>query len=249
MSRFALIATVAVVLVQTVPDRASADIIQYESLDQAVMGSDLVIRGEVIEIVSKKGENGVVWNQVTIRVTETIKGEKFKELKFIVREAPFEPWGTAWRNLRDEMLLCLNAAGSNRGGFDKADFVLRGGWISWAVLLTGAPGTTLPIYSIDFKSLTDSKEILTAARAAAAAPAGKAKSMLEWIVQGPDTLMPHAVLYPGLRAGPRRRQEAAGRSAAAETVIGVFGQRFIAGPKRRIGTCPNSDHRSDAARR
>jgi hypothetical protein len=54
----------------------------------------------------------------------------------------------------------------------------------------------LPIYSIEFKGLTDPKEILAAARATADAPGGKAKSRLEWIVQGLDTEIPHAVLYP-----------------------------------------------------
>ena len=54
----------------------------------------------------------------------------------------------------------------------------------------------MPIYSTEFKALTDAKELLTAARAAAEASAGKAKSQLEWIVDGPEVLMPHAVLFP-----------------------------------------------------
>jgi hypothetical protein len=44
MIRFVLIAAVAAALVQTAAGRASADIIQYESLDLAVANSDLVIR-------------------------------------------------------------------------------------------------------------------------------------------------------------------------------------------------------------
>src|SRR4029078_5292319 len=99
MLRSVLIGAFAVLLVQAVPGRASADLIQCESLDLAGMNSALVIRGEVIEIVSKNGEN-VVWNQVTVRVKETIKGEKFKEVKFLVREGPLEPRGSAWRNMR-----------------------------------------------------------------------------------------------------------------------------------------------------
>jgi hypothetical protein len=135
MHRPALLAVVAAALVQAFPGRAAADIIQYESLDLAVTSADLVIRGEVVAIDTRKGENGVVWNRLTVKVAETIK-------------------------------------------------------------VNGAPGTRLPIYSTDFKALTGPKEILAAARAAAAAPAGKAKSRLEWIVQGPDTLLPHAVLFP-----------------------------------------------------
>ncbi|HEV3257460.1 MAG TPA: hypothetical protein VG013_11305 [Gemmataceae bacterium] len=208
MDRFALIAAVAVGLVQAIPGRASADIIQYESLDLAVVNAALVIRGEVVEIASQKGENGVVWNRVTVKVAETIKGEKLKEVSFLVREAPLEPQGTTWRNLRDEMFFCLNAQKVPEGPF-RVDYCLRGNWFFWAIPLTGTPGTRLPIYSIDFKGLTDPKEILAAARAAADAPTGKAKSMLEWIVQGPDTVIPHAVLYPNserVRAAAQKRQ-------------------------------------------
>ncbi len=85
MCRLVLIATVAVVLVQGVPGRALADIILYESLDLAVLNSALVVRAEVIEIATKKGEDGFVWNQVTVRVKETIKGKEFKEVKFLVQ--------------------------------------------------------------------------------------------------------------------------------------------------------------------
>jgi hypothetical protein len=192
MFRFLLIAPFAVVLVQSVPGRASADLIQCESLDLAVMNSALVIRGEVIEIVSKKGEN-VVWNQVTVRVNETIKGEKFKEVKFLVREGPFDWQGAAWRNMQDEMLLCLNAADSNRGGFDKTDFVLRGD----SILLNGAPGRRGGTYSLKVKALTDRKEILAAALAAADDRARKPGAKLERIVQSPDVVeWPLGVLYP-----------------------------------------------------
>jgi hypothetical protein len=197
MFRFVLIAAVTLVLVQFVSGRASADIIQYESLDLVVASADLVVRGEVIEVVSKKGDHdGVVWNRVTVKVAETIKGEKFKEVIFLVHETPFETQGAAWRNLRDDMLFCLDALKPAKGPF-QVDYFLRSGWNTWAIPLTGAPGTKLPIYSIDFKSLTASKEILAAARAAAEAPGGKAKSKLEWIVQCSETpFLPHAVLYP-----------------------------------------------------
>jgi hypothetical protein len=208
MYRFAVIAAIGIGIVHAIPGRGIADIIQYESLDLAVASADLVIRGRVAKIVSQKGENGVVWNRITVKVAETIKGEKLKEVTFLVREAPLEPQGTTWRNLRDELLFCLNGLKVAEGPF-RVDYVLRGGWIAWALPLTGAPGTRLPVYSINFKSLTGPKEILAAARAAAEAPAGKAKSRLEWIVQGPATLKPHAVLYPDserVRKAARKRQ-------------------------------------------
>jgi hypothetical protein len=195
MSRVVFIAVLAAVAVPFFAGRASADIIQYESLDLAVASSDLVIRGEVEAIDTRKGDRGVVWNRLTVKVTETIKGEKLKEVSFLVREDPFENRGTGWRNLQTEMFFCLDTLKNPEGPF-KVDYRLRGGWIFWAFPLTGAPGTKLPIYSTDFKALTDTKQILAAAKAAAEAPAGKAKSHLEWIVQDHDTLFPHAVLYP-----------------------------------------------------
>jgi hypothetical protein len=208
MCRFVLIAAVAVVLVQAVSGRGAADIIQYESLDLAVARADLVVRGGVTEIVSKKGENDTVWNRVTVKVAETIKGEQLKEVTFLVREAPLEPRAASWRNLQDEMLFCLNTLKRPEGPFP-VDYVLHGGFISWAVALNGAPKSGGPIYSLDFKPLTDAKELLNAARAAAGDQSVKAKSRLEWIVQGPDTLMPHAVLYPDserVRAAARQRR-------------------------------------------
>jgi hypothetical protein len=206
--RFAVITVAAIGLVHATQGRAAADIIQYESLDLAVTSADLVIRGTVSDILTLKEATGIVWNRVIVKVEETIKGEKLKEVRFMVREAPFEAPGATWRNFRDEMLFCLNTPKVPEGPF-RVDYALRGGWIFWAFPLTGAPGTRLPIYSIDFKSLTDAKAILAAARAAAEAPAGKVKSRLEWIVQGPATIKTHAVLYPDterVRAAARKSQ-------------------------------------------
>jgi hypothetical protein len=199
MFRSFLIAAAAAVLVQAFPGRASADVIQYESLDLAVINSDLVVRAEVIEIASKKADDGFVWNQVTIRVNETIKGKKFKEVKFLVQtvqEITVETPGTPWLNRRDELLLCLNPAGSNRGGFEKADFVLHHNNFSWAVLLNGKPRNSLPIYSLDFKALTDPKEILAAARGAAEDRASKPGAKLLWGVPRRDEFRPHDVIFP-----------------------------------------------------
>jgi hypothetical protein len=208
MPRVAFIAALVTVAIPLFAGRASADIIQYESLDLAVASADLVIRGEVVAIDTRKGDNGVVWNRLTVKVTDTIKGEKLKEVSFLVREDPFAARGTGWRNLRDEMFFCLDALKVSEGPF-RVDYSLRGGWLFWAIPLAGAPGTSLPIYSTDFKALTDPKEILAAAQAAAQAPAGKAKSRLEWIVQGSDVLRPHAVLYPDserVREAARKRK-------------------------------------------
>jgi hypothetical protein len=208
MPRVALVAALAAVAVPLLAGRASADIIQYESLDLAVASADLVIRGKVVAIDTNKEDNGIVWNRLTVKVTETIKGEKLKEVSFLVREGPFAARGAVWRNRRDEVLFCLGALKVREGPF-RVDYSLRSGWFFWALALSGAPGTSLPIYSTDFKALTAPKEILAAARVAAKAPAGRAKSRLEWIVQGPGVLMPHAVLYPDserVRTAARKRK-------------------------------------------
>jgi hypothetical protein len=195
MSRTAFIAALAVVAVPPLAGRAAADITQYESLDLAVANADLVIRGEVVAIDTRKDDDGVVWNRLTVKVAETIKGEKFGTVGFLFREDPWANRGTAWRNLHDEMFFCLDAV-KNPAGPLRVGYSLRDRNLLWAFPLTGAPGTRLPIYSTDFKSLTDAGAILAAARAAAKAPVGEAKSRLEWIVQGRDVLVPHAVLYP-----------------------------------------------------
>src|SRR5262249_15658427 len=139
---------------------------------------------------------------------ETIKGAKLTSVKFLVREAPFDSGGTAWRNQRDEMLFCLNRQKSPEGPF-RVDYVLRRGWISWAIPLTGAPQTRWPIYSTEFAPLSGRKEILLGAGRVAEAPPGNAKWQLEWMVQDAATLRPHAVLYPDserVRAAAKTRR-------------------------------------------
>jgi hypothetical protein len=196
MPRSVLIAAVAVGLTLAAHRLASADIIQYESLDLAVAGADLVVRGEVTEVVSQKGELGVVWNRVTIDVLETIKGEKLKSVSFLVREGPLEPQGTPWRNLRDEQLFCLKAPKLREGPF-RVDYVLQGGWMYWAIPLNDKPATRLPIYSLGFRPLTEAKDILAAARAAAEDRALAAGALLEWVAQDGEFVYPaHAVHYP-----------------------------------------------------
>jgi len=197
MRRSALAVAVALVLGQTCPGRVRADIMQYESLDQAVAGADLVVRGEVVELISQKLKNGIVWTRIKVKVAETIKGEKFDEVRFLIRESPLEPRPATWRNLRDEMLFCLNSLGGRVPEESPliGDFVLRDGNLPWAIVLTGAPGTG-PIYSLKFEELKKPEQILAAARAAAKDRGGKKGAMLEWILDGPRILRPHTVLYP-----------------------------------------------------
>jgi hypothetical protein len=76
-------------------------------------------------------------------------------------------------------------------------YVLRN--TSPKVVLSGAPQPDQPVFSLDFKSLTDPKEILKAARAAVGDKARKPGARLEWIVQGallqgPER--PYEVIYP-----------------------------------------------------
>jgi hypothetical protein len=66
-------------------------------------------------------------------------------------------------------------------------------------LLNGAPQPDQPIFSLDFKSLSDPKEILTDARVAAGDKARKVGAALAWIVQGAllkDAERPYEVTYP-----------------------------------------------------
>ena len=50
---FVLSAAIAIGFASVIPGHAVADLIQYESLDLAVASSDLVVRGEITEIVTK----------------------------------------------------------------------------------------------------------------------------------------------------------------------------------------------------
>ena len=191
MRRAALAATL--LLSSAFAGRAAADIMQYESLDLAVARADLVVRGEVVELTSKKLENGIVWSRVTVKVAETIKGDKVKEVTFLVRSSPFELRRAAWASMTEELLVCLNTFGGKMPEESplKGDYFLRDGNVSWAVALSGTAGPR-PVYGPDFKELTDPKETLAAARAAAGLKAGKAE--LGWIDE--SRLRPCEVLYP-----------------------------------------------------
>jgi hypothetical protein len=192
MFRFVVITIVSGVLMQFAPSRAWADIIQYKSLDLLVMNADLVIRGEVTEIVSKKVD-GAVWDRVSVKVAETIKGEKLKEVMF---EFPQGFQGDFWRNLRGEVLLCLNTGPFLAGPFQTHYVLLH---TSRTIVLNGAAQPVQPVFSLDFKSLTDPKEILKAAHAAVDDKARKPGATLEWIVQGAllkGAELSYEVIYP-----------------------------------------------------
>src|SRR4051794_39093887 len=98
MTRFILTTAITLIVTVTGAGRAAADIAQYESLDLAVVRSDLVVLGEVAELTSKKLDNGTLWSRVTIKVAEVIKGEKCKEVTILVWElfpgSPSAPWRT-----------------------------------------------------------------------------------------------------------------------------------------------------------
>jgi hypothetical protein len=161
-----------------------------------VARADLVVRGEVVELTSKKLDNGIVWSRVTVKVAETVKGEKAEEVTFLVRESPAEPRPAAWRNMRDEVLFCLSALGGKVPEESplRGEYALRDGNVSWAVVLSGSTGTG-PVYGPDFEPLTDPKRLLAAARAAAGARAAGPEAVLGWV--SADRLsLPHEVLYP-----------------------------------------------------
>lgn len=198
MFRPTIIAIIAGFLMHAATGRVSADILQHESLDLAVANSDLVVRGEVVDLVTRDGEMGTVFNQVTLRVTETVKGEKLKEVKFLVTEYLWGPKGGAWRNKKEEILVCLSAQKAPAGGF-RVDFELRAAtWMHWAVPMSGVVKMGLPVYSVQFKALTDPKAILQAAHAAAADKHVKKGATGGWVPpDGPElSLRAHMVLYP-----------------------------------------------------
>jgi hypothetical protein len=165
---------------------------QYESLDLAVAKADLVVRGEVVELTSKKLDNGAVWSRVTVKVAEVLKGEKVKEASFLVRESSLEPAPDAWRNMRDELLFCLNTLNGKMPESPlEADFVLRQGNVAWAINLNGTPSKR-PVYGQDFKALAGAKEILATAKAAAKAE--KPGGVLGFVDE--RLIIPCEVLYP-----------------------------------------------------
>ena len=85
MTRFIPLLAVlsAAILAAPRAEPAAGGAVFVESLELAIADADLVVRGAVSEIDRVKDKKNVIWTTATVKVAETIKGEKVAEVKFI----------------------------------------------------------------------------------------------------------------------------------------------------------------------
>jgi len=175
---------------------ASADIMQVESLDLAVMRSAVVVHGKVVKVVSEIERKSDLVDTVTVEIEEVIKGPDAlrtppatapnpakdqdsvsakPRITFVVRSyvaLTTNPIALSWRNMESDMLFCLDNHDEkimSHITHGRADYVLRPNWGSWAVALDAQRGH-LGVYTAGNKTLQTGPEILAAARVAAQRP-------------------------------------------------------------------------------
>src|SRR5262245_24543070 len=110
------------------PAGARAEVIVGESLEWMIADSERVVRGTVVGVDSTPGQGAVVWDRVTFRVEETLKGDRADEVTFLVRRLGDENVLLNWRTDRVEVLVGLVQAERYRRddpGYGRAPWTLR----------------------------------------------------------------------------------------------------------------------------
>ncbi len=163
-------ALVLAVLLVLVPAAAAAEINMADSIEWTTVDSDLVVRGKVTAVKTRRGPGGVVWYDATFAVAETLKGPRRRSVTFAVRHL-WGPTPAEWRAKRRELLLFLVDSKRRLGedaDYARAPFALRPH--DGAVLaLDGASPDRA--YAATFDVLDTRARILDAARAAATSTA------------------------------------------------------------------------------
>jgi hypothetical protein len=148
-------------------ENTGADTIQWMTVD-----SDVVVIGSVREVVERQTENGRRWFDMTIGVTETLKGAPRNTIQvtmpYLSGDKPDK-----WMTDRSEVLFFIVDARRRieiDKGYAKSPFALRGTNSDSAYVL-GDSRTRA--YTTAFAAITDRDSLRTAVRAAASSTATK----------------------------------------------------------------------------
>lgn len=177
MNRLFIAISLSICLVA--PSWARAATALVESLEWAVVSSDLVIRGTITEVERVRDKQEVIWSTVTVKVADTLKGEKAEQVKFVAgHKSRFaSDQLTELRENKAEALFCLvkseryKSKGTDYAG---APWALRlpEGEQDCNVLDLSDKSSAYAV-SLDARVLTGREEILKAASDAKATPAPK----------------------------------------------------------------------------
>lgn len=162
-----VLAVAAVLMAAASP--AAAEINVADSVEWMTADADLVVRGTIARVRTRKGPGQVVWYLATVAVTETLAGNAPTRVTFAMRHL-HGPTPDDWRRGNTELLLYLvdsKRRVAEDPDYASARFALRvdRGSSSSAIPLTGkAVG---PLFAMDFSVARSRGVILWAARRAA----------------------------------------------------------------------------------
>lgn len=155
------------------PSTVHAEVMGGESIDWIVADSDLIIRGTLTTVETKRGKGQVVWETATVKVNETLKGEKVKHATFVVRHFGFEDVASALKERKTELLFFLVGSGrylSDDRGYGVTDLALRKRWgVPSFVRLNDKPAKD--VFTTGFRVLKKRDDVLTSVRNAVKAQA------------------------------------------------------------------------------
>jgi hypothetical protein len=155
---------------------APAAAVYIESLEWTINDSDLVVRGTLTEVKRVMDKKEIIWSTITVKVTDTYKGEKKDELKVMAahKNRRLSDQLAALANDKPEVILCL--VKSDRYKAKGADYTeapwavrLHEGEIDHAVIDLSDKSNAL-VVSMDSR-LLGRDDIVKVAQAAGAAAA------------------------------------------------------------------------------
>jgi len=187
--------SVCLLLPAVAPSPAAAEINVAESIDWMVRDADLVVRGVVVAVRKHTRPGKSVWYEATLRVAETIKGTKMRNVRFAVHRV----WGgtpAQWKSQGTELLAFFvrkRRLGKPYRSASRAPFVLRSGLQELVVKLSGSKRSK--VYTRGFAVLSKRVDILKAARRAAASTIGARRTFFN--VDVPFRTAAFRALYGG----------------------------------------------------
>ena len=80
---------------------------EVESLEWQVADAKVIVRATIVETTREPGEADHVWETVTLKVRETLKGKHQQTIKFVVDHYTSDDQLSAWMSGKAELLLFL----------------------------------------------------------------------------------------------------------------------------------------------
>lgn len=143
-----------------------------ESLEWMSADSNVVVRATITQSTRRPAEADYVWETVTVKVLETLKGTHRPTLKVVVKSHVLDQAPAQWKQQQRELMLFLvdsKRLGGKQPEYARHELALRPHvyWKSSCVELNEKAKSKL--FTLDLSSPTDPQQVLRQTRAAVAA--------------------------------------------------------------------------------